>query len=362
VTTSTAAISDSVSDNDRRQWTVRLVFAGTPAAAVPSLQRLHGLGFEIVAVITRPDAPLGRRRILTPSPVAQMAEKLGLRVIRAARLDAETTTLIATHRPDLGVIVAYGGLVGDPLLRVPTHGWINLHFSLLPAWRGAAPVQHSLIAGGCGVGTSVFRLVSQLDAGDLYASQPHALAGHETAGDVVDALARSGASLLADVVTSIRAGTAHTTVQVGEPTFAPKLTLDDARLDWTHPAPTVLARFRGVTPEPGAWTTVDGVRLKIRALALDTADATALPAAPGSLTVPPPVVPGICATAPSTPLAPGEFALRNRRLVIGTATVPLVLLRVQPEGRVEMDASAWWRGFSAPTRRIVARSETVRDC
>jgi len=344
---------------------VRLVFAGTPAAAVPSLQRLHGLGFEIVAVITRPDAPLGRRRILTPSPVAEAAEKLGLRVVRAARLDAETTTLIATHRPDLGVIVAYGGLVRDPLLTVPRHGWINLHFSLLPAWRGAAPVQHSLIAGGCGVGASVFRLVSQLDAGDLYASQPHAPADHETAGDVVDALARSGASLLSDVVTSIRAGTAHTAPQVGEPTFAPKLTLDDARLDWTHPAPTILARFRGVTPEPGAWTTVDGVRLKIRALALDTADAsdaTALPAAPGSLTAPPPVVPGICATAPSAPLAPGEFALRNRRLVIGTATVPLVLLRVQPEGRIEMDASAWWRGLSVPTRRIVARSKTVGGC
>src|SRR6218665_875513 len=205
-----------------------------------------------------------------PPPGAEAAEKLGLRVVRAARLDAETTTLIATHRPDLGVIVAYGGLVRDPLLTVPRHGWINLHFSLLPAWRGAAPVQHSLIAGGCGVGASVFRLVSQLDAGDLYASQPHAPADHETAGDVVDALARSGASLLSDVVTSIRAGTAHTAPQVGEPTFAPKLTLDDARLDWTHPAPTILARFRGVTPEPGAWTTVDGVRLKIRTLALDT--------------------------------------------------------------------------------------------
>lgn len=307
---------------------LRLVFAGTPAAAVPALERLAAGDHEVVGVVTRPAAPLGRKRVLTPSPVAQAAERLGLPVIEAARLDAAATAAIEALRPDLGVIVAYGGLVREPLLSAPTHGWVNLHFSLLPAWRGAAPVQHALIAGDGETGASVFRLVPELDAGDVFAMRSRAI-GSETSGELLDDLAVSGAELLTDVVDAIAAGTAIATEQTGEPSFAPKLTIDDARLDWRRPAAEVLARFRGVTPEPGAWTTLDGQRLKVIELATttDAADATAMP--------------------------PGMIALHDRRVLIGTGTAPLELRRVQPSGRTAMAAADWWRG--AAREQAVAR-------
>src|SRR5690242_10789804 len=187
---------------------MRLVFAGTPAPAVPSLRRLAASAHDIAAVITRQDAPLGRKRVLTPSPVATAAEELGLPVIRADRLDAAATAEIAALEPDLGVIVAYGGLVREPLLSTPAHGWINLHFSLLPRWRGAAPVQHALIAGDARTGASVFQLVAELDAGDVFAEVAYRPAPDATAGDVLAALAEAGAELLAHVVDGIAAGTA----------------------------------------------------------------------------------------------------------------------------------------------------------
>ena len=306
---------------------LRLVFAGTPAAAVPSLERLAASRHDVVGVVTRPPAPLGRKRVLTPSPVAQAAERLGLPVIAASRLDADATRAIEALRPDLGVIVAYGGLVREPLLSAPTHGWINLHFSLLPAWRGAAPVQHALIAGDPVTGASVFRLVPALDAGDVYGMRSHQVGDDETAGDLLAALARSGAGLVADVVDAIADGSAHAEPQTSEPSLAPKLTIDDARLDWRRPAYEVRSRFRGVTPEPGAWTTLNDDRLKV----LDLADA-------GSTDAP--------------TLDPGAIALLDGRLLIGTGTTPLELRRVQPAGRTAMDAADWWRG-AARTSGVV---------
>ncbi|PWC04077.1 methionyl-tRNA formyltransferase [Agromyces badenianii] len=299
---------------------LRIVFAGTPAVAVPSLERLSASDHELVGVVTRLPAPLGRKRVLTPSPVARAAARLQVPVIEANRLDADVTERVAALAPDLGVIVAYGGLVREPLLSTPVHGWINLHFSLLPAWRGAAPVQHSLIAGDRVAGASVFQLVPELDAGEVFATRPHPLRGDETAGELLDELAVSGAELLAGVVDGIADGTAHAHPQTGEPSLAAKLTIDDARLDWSRPATEVHARFRGVTPEPGAWTTVDEQRLKV--LGLD-------------------VVSGI-ADAPT--LAPGEMVLADRRLFVGTGTRPLELRRVQPAGKPAMDAGDWWRG------------------
>jgi methionyl-tRNA formyltransferase len=300
---------------------LRLVFAGTPAAAVPSLERLAKTGHTIVGVVTRPPAPLGRKRVLTPSPVAQAAAALGLPVIATSRLDAEATAQIAALEPDLGVIVAYGGLVRQPLLSIPAHGWINLHFSLLPAWRGAAPVQRALIAGDAVAGASVFQLVPELDAGDVYATRSHPIGAAETAGDLLGALAVSGADLLAEVVDAIAEGSATAGPQRGEATFAPKLTIDDARLDWQRPAHEVRSRFRGVTPEPGAWTTLDDDRLKVLDL-------------------------GETRRADAPALEPGEITLAEGRLLIGTATDPLELRRVQPAGRTAMDAADWWRGAS----------------
>jgi methionyl-tRNA formyltransferase len=299
---------------------LRLVFAGTPSAAVPSLERLAGGEHEVVAAVTRPAAPLGRKRVLTPSPVARAAEAHGIPVIEAARLDDGTTERILALAPDLGVVVAYGGLVREPLLSAPRHGWINLHFSLLPAWRGAAPVQHALTAGDAVTGASVFRLVPELDAGDVFATTEHPIADDTTAGRLLDELATSGADLLAEVVDGIADGTASAAPQEGEATYAPKLTIDDGRLDWTRPATEVRARYRGVTPEPGAWTTLDEQRLKVLELG-EVLDDHAPPA-----------------------LEPGELALIGRRVLVGTGTEPLELRRVQPAGRTAMPAADWWRG------------------
>ena len=294
---------------------MRLVFAGTPAVAVPTL-RLLADRHEIVAVVTRPDAPLGRKRVLTPSPVALAADELGLPIIKAARLDAEATGRIAAAAPQLGVIVAYGGLVREPLLSTPDQGWINLHFSLLPAWRGAAPVQRALIAGDDELGASVFQLVEALDAGDVYASRVFDVPADATADIALDTLATAGAPLTADVVDAIEAGTARAQPQTGTITHAAKLTLDDGLLDFTRPFDEVYARFRGVTAEPGAHTSVDGSRLKI------------LAAEPGG----------------DSSLAPGAMQGTKSAVLIGTASTPLAVTRVQPAGKAAMAAADWWRG------------------
>ena len=305
---------------------MRLVFAGTPAAAVPTLRRLTA-DHEVVAVVTRPDAPLGRKRILTPSPVAQEAERLGIHVIKAARLDDDATGRIAALRPELGVIVAYGGLVREPLLSTPAHGWINLHFSLLPAWRGAAPVQRALIAGDAELGASVFQLVPALDAGDVHVARTFPIPDDATADAVLASLAEDGAELTAEAVAAIAGGTARPEPQQGEATHAAKLGLADGLLDWTEPAGAVFARYRGVTSEPGAHTTIDGAALKVRELAR-AGDVEALP--------------------------PGELHAVQSGVLVGTATDPLLLVQVQPAGKPAMAAADWFRGLR------IAAGGTVR--
>lgn len=297
---------------------MRIVFAGTPQAAVPALRRLAASAHTVAAVVTRPDAPLGRHRVLTPSPIAAAAESLGLPVIRARRLDDAATAAVEGHRPDVGVVVAYGGLVREPLLSAPVHGWINLHFSLLPRWRGAAPVQHALISGDTVTGATVFRLTPELDAGRILGDLTYDVPAGATAGDVLDALAHRGAYLLHDVVDALAAGTARDRPQEGTPTRAPKLRGEDGRLHWEEPAEQVLARWAGTTPEPGAFTTVAGARVKI--LAAHLADG-------------------------ATRLPPGRMAAGDDRVLIGTATEPIAVTSVQPAGRGAMTASAWWRGL-----------------
>lgn len=297
---------------------MRLVFAGTPDAALPSLSLLAASAHDVAAVVTRRDAPLGRKRVLTPSPVAAAAEEFAIPTIRTDRLDAEATDRITSLDPDLGVIVAYGGLVREPLLSAPRHGWINLHFSLLPRWRGAAPVQRALMAGDRVTGAAVFQLVPQLDAGDVYAQLEYAVPRGATAGDVLADLAEQGAALLADVVDRIAAGTAQAVPQAGEPTLAPKLTDDDGRIRWDDSREDVLARLRGVTPEPGAHTTIDGARMKI------------LAARAASLDAPRPDA--------------GTVTLHGREVIVGTSTDPIALERVQPAGKGAMAAPDWWRG------------------
>ncbi|TBN56747.1 methionyl-tRNA formyltransferase [Glaciihabitans arcticus] len=299
---------------------LQLVFAGSPAAAVPSLDALVASGHRIVAVVTREDSPQGRRGILTPTPVADAAERHGIPVIKANRLAGEATELITALGADLGVIVAYGGLVREPLLSAPEHGWINLHFSLLPRWRGAAPVQHAIIAGDEVTGAAVFQLVPELDAGDVFGTLSQPIAQFQTAGHLLEALSQSGAALLTRVVDQIADGTARAEPQTGDVTLAPKLTLPDGKLDFSLEAASIAARVRGVTPEPGAFTELDGARLKI----LDAR---------------------IARDAPR--LAPGQLALHGKAVHIGTASEPLELVTVHPAGRKAMNAGDWWRGRPA---------------
>jgi len=300
---------------------VRLVFAGTPAPAVPTLRALAASDHEVVAVVTREDAPVGRKRVLTPSPLAVVAEELGLPVLKANRLDEAVTDRIEALSPDLGVIVAYGGLVRARLLAVPAHGWINLHFSLLPRWRGAAPVQRALMAGEETIGASVFQLVAELDAGDVFAELAEEVRDR-TAGELLEVLAASGAALTTEVVDAVAAGTAVAVPQSGEVTLAPKLDVSDGRVDWSAPSGRVLALIRGTTPEPGASTALGEARLKVLA-------ARAVQEAPV--------------------LEPGRVLVEQGRALVGTGDGAVELLTVQPAGKKPMGAADWARGLREST-------------
>lgn len=294
---------------------MRIVFAGSPAAAVPSLEALSAR-HEIAAVVTRAPSPLGRRRVLTPTPVAQAAERLGLPVIEADRLDEEATGRILALEPQLCAVVAYGGMVREPLLSAPEHGWLNLHFSLLPDYRGAAPVQRALIDGRRVTGVSVFRLVPELDAGPVARMREVEIADGATAGSLLDELAELGARELAAAVDAVAAGAAVFEEQRGAATLAPKLSLADGALDLAATAPALLARWRGVTPEPGAHAMVDGERVKLLALARSGAE----------------------------PLPPGRAELAGRAAIVGTGSAPLELVEVQPAGKRPMSGADWLRG------------------
>ena len=296
---------------------MRVLFAGTPSVAVPSLDALIDAGFDVVAVLTRPDAPTGRKRVLTPSPVAARAAELGLEIIHAAKVDAGVTARIAAVRPDVAAIVAYGGLVPRPALDVPRHGWINLHFSLLPAWRGAAPVQRAVIAGDDITGAVTFQLEEGLDTGPVIGTLTEQVRPDDTAGTLLERLSHSGSVLLAQTLSAIDSGAAHPQPQRGEVSLAPKLTIEDGRINWSEPALAIGRRARGVTPEPGAWTMLDGQRVKLEPVLLR----------PGQ-----------------SALAPGQLAMDGKNVLVGTGSHPVELVRVQPAGKKMMSAADWARG------------------
>jgi methionyl-tRNA formyltransferase len=298
---------------------VRLVFAGTPEVAVPSLEALVASHHEVLAVLTRPDARSGRGRALVPSPVRVRAQELGLEVLTPERpSDPALRARLAELAPDACPIVAYGGLIPSDLLALPAAGWINLHFSLLPAWRGAAPVQHAVMAGDEVTGATTFRVEQALDTGPTYGVMTETIRPTDTAGDLLQRLSTAGAGLLVATLDGMEAGDLEAVPQPGEGvSLAPKITVEDARVRWERPALAVDRQIRGCTPSPGAWTTFRGERLKLL-----------------------PVTPAV--EGPSA--APGEIVPGRRTVHIGTATGPVELGTVQPHGRKPMAAADWARG------------------
>lgn len=338
----------AVPSSTRSAADFRILFAGTPATAVPSLEALVEAGFTVAAVLTRPDAPVGRKKVLTPSPVAARATELGLPVLYASRLtgDAgrETLDRIAALDLDAAAVVAYGALVPAAGLGLPRHGWVNLHFSLLPAYRGAAPVQHAVIQQEAQTGACVFQLEEGLDTGPVYSRILRDLAPGETAGDVLADLATSGADLLAHTLSDILSGAATAEPQLGEPTFAPKLDQSDGFIDPARPAAEVAARINGTTPEPGAWAWLEDPAAEAVAPArikLVGAVAEDLPLAP---------------TAPDAAdtIAAGTTVgalVRGRQSVhLQCIDMAVRLVRVQPAGKKPMIAADWARGLPAGAR------------
>ncbi|WP_073262023.1 methionyl-tRNA formyltransferase [Cryptosporangium aurantiacum] len=299
---------------------MRLVFAGTPAVAVPPLERLLQTGHEVVAVVTRPDAPSGRGRKLHRSPVGEVADAHGIEVLTPAKAgDPDFLARLAELAPDLAPVVAYGGLVPPSALAVPRLGWINLHFSLLPAWRGAAPVQHAILHGDELTGAAVFQLEKGLDTGPVFGTLTEPIRPDDTAGALLERLSVAGGELLAQVVDGIAAGALTPVAQPSDGvSLAPKLTVEDAHLDWSVPAFAIDRRIRACTPAPGAWTTFRGERVKVGPVR-PTPDAAERP-------------------------APGTLLVERKRILVGTATDPVVLGDVVPPGKKAMPATDWARG------------------
>lgn len=303
---------------------MRIVFAGTPEFAVPSLLALvrggsdSGASHEVVGVITREDAPVGRKRVLSASPVAEAAAELGLPIYKANRLDEAATAWVRGLDADLGVIVAYGGLVREPLLRTPAHGWINLHFSELPAWRGAAPVQRALIAGEQRLGVTVFRLVESLDAGEVLTRDTRDFPQGTTAGDALTELSVFGTDALCEAVRLLELDPSAGEPQTGETTYAHKLSRDDGKLDLAANATDVLAHWAGVTPEPGAFVLYEGEPLKLHEVRVSS--------------------------SAGEDRQIGTVRLESGRAILALAGGSLELVRVQPAGKSAMLGADWLRG------------------
>ena len=299
---------------------MRLAFAGTPAAALPTLDALLKSRHDVVAVISRPDARAGRGQLLATSPVTRRAAEEGIEVLRPVRPgDPDFLERLRTIGPDCCPVVAYGALLPQSALGIPPHGWVNLHFSILPAWRGAAPVQHAILHGDDVTGATTFRIVKELDAGPVFGVLTEPIRSFDTAGQLLDRLAAAGADLMVATLDGIESGELEAREQSQHGvSLAPKVTPADARVDWRRPALAIDRLVRACTPEPGAWTELDGLRLKLWPVRLASADAASV--------------------------APGEVRALRDLVLVGTATVPVMLGDVQPHGKRRMPATDWARG------------------
>ncbi|WP_022924089.1 methionyl-tRNA formyltransferase [Serinicoccus marinus] len=310
---------------------MRLVFAGTPDAAVPSLRAMLRSEHEVVGVLTRPDARAGRGRSLRPSPVREVALEAGIPVATPSSLrDAEAQDQLRDWAPDACPVVAYGLLVPPALLPLPRHGWVNLHFSLLPAYRGAAPVQHALRAGDDVTGAVTFLLEEGMDTGPVLARLTETVRPRDTSGDLLDRLAEAGAHLLVSTLDALEAGALTPEPQPADGvSLAPKITVEDAWVVWDHPAYAVDRLVRSCTPAPGAWTTFRGARLKLGPV---------VPAEQGPQEV---------------RLAPGEVHVGRDQVLVGTGSTPVQLGQVQAQGKRAMAATDWARGVRPGPREVL---------
>lgn len=297
---------------------MKLVFAGTPAVAIPALDALIASRHDVIAVVTRPDARVGRGRTLQQSPVALRAAECGMEVLRPANAsDPGFLDRLRDLQPDCCVVVAYGAILTAKALAIPSHGWVNLHFSVLPAWRGAAPVQHSIMAGDEVTGATVFRIVRELDAGPILGLLTERIRDTDTAGDLLDRLASHGAGLLVDSLDHLEVGDIEARDQPDQGlSYAPKITAKDTRIDWSRPAFAIDRQIRGCTPAPGAWTALGDDRMKL-----------------GPVTI------GDDAT-----LKPGEAMASKTAVRVGTGTTDVILGTIQPHGKKPMAAADWARG------------------
>ena len=325
---------------------MRLVLAGTPDTAVPSLLALLASPHEVVAVVTRPDARAGRGRTLAASPVKQVALEQGIEVLTPPTpRDPHFLARLAELEPDCCPVVAYGALVPREALDVPRHGWVNLHFSLLPAWRGAAPVQHAIMAGDDVTGATTFVLEEGLDTGPVLGTLTETVRPDDTAGTLLDRLAHAGAGLLVATMDALADGSLHAVPQRAEGvSLAPKLSTDEARVRWSLPAHVVDRHVRGCTPAPGAWSTFRGERLKLGPVRIRVPRGE--PGGPGGPS-------RVMAARDAVVLAPGELHVSKSAVLVGTGSAPVELGEVGPTGRTPMPAADWARGIRiAPGERL----------
>ncbi|BBH16277.1 methionyl-tRNA formyltransferase [Nocardioides baekrokdamisoli] len=296
---------------------MRVVFAGTPEVALPTLNAIAGSRHEIVAVVTRPDAPSGRGRRLTPSPVALRAEELGIEILKPEHpRDEAFQARLRELDPDCCPVVAYGALLPQSALDIPRLGWVNLHFSLLPEYRGAAPVQRAVWNGEEFSGATTFQIVKELDAGPTFGVMTQLLAPDETAGSLFDKLADGGAGLMVATLDALEDDRIEARPQPVEGiTYAPKIAVEDARIDWTRAAVALDHQIRACTPAPGAWTLLDGERFKVGP-----------------------------ATVVDGELKPGEIEVRKNDVLVGTGSQCLRLGMVKAFGKKDMPAGDWARG------------------
>ncbi|MFE9789141.1 methionyl-tRNA formyltransferase [Nocardia salmonicida] len=297
---------------------MRLVFAGTPEPAVPSLRRLiESAGHEVVAVVTRPDAVAGRGRKIMRSPVGQLADEHGIPVFTPRKpSEPEFVAALTELAPDCCPVVAYGALLPQQVLDIPAHGWINLHFSLLPSWRGAAPVQAAIDAGDDMTGASTFLIEAGLDTGPVYGVMTEKIGLTDTAGELLTRLADAGAVLLEKTLDGVEDGSLQAIPQSHDGvSYAPKVTVEAGRIGFDEPALAIHRHIRAVTPAPGAWTEVNGLRLKLGPVEM------------------------VEETLPER-----EIEVRKSGVFVGTSTTAVRLGQVQPPGKKMMNALDWARG------------------